>query len=132
MRYPGHCEKIRFLMNDLKLNNHREILKKIFENAIPKSHQDVVVIYVSVTGKKNGELCEAHYMNKVYPQAVMDTEWSAIQITTASSICVVIDLVLNNPDSYQGFVYQEKVSFKDFLANRFGRFYLTKEKEATK
>src|SRR3990167_7767411 len=31
LRYPGHCEKIKFLMNDLNLNKHRDILKSIFE-----------------------------------------------------------------------------------------------------
>ncbi|OGT31086.1 MAG: saccharopine dehydrogenase [Gammaproteobacteria bacterium RIFCSPHIGHO2_12_FULL_35_23] len=129
IRYPGHCEKMRFLMRDLKLNNHRDILKKILENSIPKTLQDVVVIYVSVTGKKKGELQEAQYMNKVYPQEVVGQTWSAIQITTASSICVVVDIVMNNPARYQGFVYQEKISFKEFLANRFANFYAKKDKK---
>src|SRR3990167_3865542 len=129
IRYPGHCEKMRFLMRDLKLNNHRDILKKILENSIPKTLQDVVVIYVSVTGKKKGELQEAQYMNKVYPQEVVGQTWSAIQITAASSICVVVDIVMNNPARYQGFVYQEKISFKEFLANRFANFYAKKDKK---
>lgn len=30
IRYPGHAEKIKFLMNDLKLNDDRETLKKNF------------------------------------------------------------------------------------------------------
>jgi len=29
LRYPGHCEKIHLLMNDLKLNNDRVTLKRI-------------------------------------------------------------------------------------------------------
>ena len=49
IRYPGHCEKIKFLMNDLKLNDDRDTLKRIFEHAIPKTFQDVVLVYVSVT-----------------------------------------------------------------------------------
>ena len=50
MRYPGHCENIRLLMNELKLNDDRETLKRILENALPKALQDVVLIYVAVTG----------------------------------------------------------------------------------
>ena len=45
LRYPGHCEKIQFLMNDLKLNEDRETLKRILEKAIPQTQQDVVIIY---------------------------------------------------------------------------------------
>ena len=33
LRYPGHCEKIHLLMNDLKLNEDRETLKRILERA---------------------------------------------------------------------------------------------------
>ena len=36
LRYPGHCEKIHFLMKDLKLNEDRETLKRILERAVPR------------------------------------------------------------------------------------------------
>jgi len=54
LRYPGHCEKIHFLMQDLKLNQDRGTLKRILENAIPQTLQDVVLIYVSAMGKQKG------------------------------------------------------------------------------
>src|SRR3990167_5279878 len=66
LRYPGHCEKIKFLMNDLKLNKHRDILKTIFEDAIPKTQQDVVVVYVSLIGKKNNKISEVSYAKQLY------------------------------------------------------------------
>jgi saccharopine dehydrogenase-like NADP-dependent oxidoreductase len=95
MRYPGHCEQMRLLMNDLKLNHDRGTLKRILENAVPQTLQDVVVIYVAVTGKQDGELREENYVNKVYPQVIAGRLWSAIQVTTASGICAVVDLVVN-------------------------------------
>ena len=52
LRYPGHCEKMRFLMNDLELRRDRETLARILENAVPRTLQDVVLLYVSVSGKK--------------------------------------------------------------------------------
>ena len=52
MRYPGHCAQMRLLMNDLKLNHDRDTLKRILENAVPQTLQDVVVIYVAVTGRQ--------------------------------------------------------------------------------
>ncbi|MEZ5459213.1 MAG: saccharopine dehydrogenase NADP-binding domain-containing protein, partial [Steroidobacteraceae bacterium] len=33
IRYPGHCAQMRLLMNDLKLNQDRDTLKRILENA---------------------------------------------------------------------------------------------------
>lgn len=123
IRYPGHCSKIRFLMNDLKLNHDRETLKRVFENAIPKTLQDVVLVYVSVTGIQDGHFLEENYVKKFYPKRIGGHRWSAIQLTTASGICAVMDLVLHNPEKYHGFVRQEQFSLDDLTNNRFGEYY---------
>jgi saccharopine dehydrogenase-like NADP-dependent oxidoreductase len=123
MRYPGHCEQVRLLMNDLKLNHDRGTLKRILENAVPQTLQDVVVIYVAVTGRQDGELREENYVNKVYPQEIAGRLWSAIQVTTAAGLTAVLDLVMNNPSDYKGFVRQEQFRLPQILANRFGNWY---------
>ncbi len=123
LRYPGHCEKIHFLMKDLKLNEARENLKRILENAVPKTLQDVVLIYVSVSGKQHGQLFEENYVKKIYPQRIAGLLWSAIQVTTASGVCAVVDQVLQNSTAYKGFITQESFSLAGFLANRFGQYY---------
>ncbi|MFT4058740.1 MAG: saccharopine dehydrogenase C-terminal domain-containing protein [Legionella sp.] len=123
MRYPGHCQKMRFLMKDLHLNEDRATLKRILENAIPKTYQDIVIVYVTVEGKKRGELTEKNYVKKIYPQEISGLEWSAIQVSTASSVCAVVDLVLGQANEYQGLVLQEKFQLTDVLKNRFGHYY---------
>jgi len=123
MRYPGHCKKIILLMNDLRLNNDRATLKKILEDAIPKTLQDVVLIYVAVTGMKDGQLFEENYVKKVYPQEIAGQMWSSIQVTTASGICSVMDIVLNNADRFSGFTTQESIGLNEVLTNQFGKFY---------
>jgi saccharopine dehydrogenase-like NADP-dependent oxidoreductase len=123
IRYPGHCEQMRLLMNGLKLNHDRDTLKRILENAVPQTLQDVVIIYAAVNGMQDGELREENYVNKVYPQVVAGRLWSAIQITTAAGVCSVIDIVLEDPTRYHGFVAQEQFRLRDILENRFGRYY---------
>ncbi|WP_455223333.1 saccharopine dehydrogenase family protein [Kaarinaea lacus] len=123
VRYPGHCKIIKLLMNDLKLNEDRATLKRILENAIPKTLQDVVLIYVAVTGLKDDDLFEENYVKKIYPVTIAGKLWSSIQITTAAGVCGVADIVLNNLDQYQGFVRQEDIAFDEFIANRFGQYY---------
>lgn len=123
LRYPGHCKIIKLLMNDLKLNHDRPTLKRILEDAIPKTVQDVVLIYVAVTGYKEGDLYDENYVKKIYPQTIGGKLWSSIQVTTASGICAVMDIVLSQPGKYQGFVTQESISLDEFIANRFGKYY---------
>ncbi len=123
IRYPGHCDQMRLLMNGLKLNHDRPTLKRILENAVPQTLQDVVIIYAAVTGDQDGEFREENYVNKVYPQVVAGRLWSAIQVTTAAGVCAIVDLVLENPEQRGGFVAQEEFRLADILDNRFGQFY---------
>jgi saccharopine dehydrogenase-like NADP-dependent oxidoreductase len=123
IRYPGHCEQMRLLMNDLKLNQDRATLKRILENAVPQTLQDVVIVYVAVSGRQDGELREENYVNKIYPQEILGRLWSAIQVTTAAGITAVVDLVLARPEKYRGFVRQEQFRLPEVLANRFGAWY---------
>lgn len=123
IRYPGHCEKMKFLMNDLKLNNDRDTLKRILEHAIPKTFQDVVLVYVSVTGEQDNQFVEENYVKKFYPLTINGHRWSAIQLTTACGICSVIDIVLTNADKYKGFVKQEQFTLDDLTNSRFGEYY---------
>jgi saccharopine dehydrogenase-like NADP-dependent oxidoreductase len=123
LRYPGHCEKIQLLMNDLKLNDDRETLKRVLEKAVPKTLQDVVLIYTSVTGMRKSELFEENFVQKIYPQTIAGKLWSAIQVTTAAGICSVVDLVFERSGQYRGFVTQETFELSSILSNRFGQFF---------
>jgi saccharopine dehydrogenase-like NADP-dependent oxidoreductase len=123
MRYRGHCAHIRLLMNGLRLREDQATLKRILEKAIPRTLQDVIVIYVSVTGLQHDEFREENYVNKVYPQVIAGRLWSSIQVTTAAGLCAVLDLIMSAPDRYKGFVSQEDFSLKEILSNRFGRYY---------
>ena len=131
MRYPGHCEQMRLLMNGLRMKDDRATLKRVLENAVPQTLQDVVIVYTAVTGLQDGALREENYVNKVYPQKVAGKLWSAIQITTASGICAIVDKVLGAPDKYKGFVAQEQFTLGEVLENRFGRLYADGGSSAT-
>lgn len=121
LRYPGHCEKMRFLMQDLHLNDDRDTLKKILLRALPQIEQDVMIVYVSVTGEVNGEYVEKNTVKIVYPKELFGEMRSAIQVTTASSAAAVIDIVHTDVKSYQGFVLQESMSLQEVMGNRFGK-----------
>ena len=123
LRYPGHCAMARLLMQDLRLNEDRDTLKRILERAVPRTTDDVVVIYVAVAGQQNGAFVEETFVRRVYPATIADRRWTAIQVTTAAGACAAIDLVLSSPDDWHGFVRQEQFALPAVLSNRFGRHY---------
>ncbi|BAM03060.1 saccharopine dehydrogenase family protein [Phycisphaera mikurensis] len=126
IRYRGHRDLIAFLMNDLRLNERREILKDILEHAVPMTPQDVVLIFCTATGQRDGHLVQVTDARKVYHGPFRGLDLSAIQLTTAASICAVLDLhATGKLPAGGGFVRQEQVPLADFLANRFGCCYAT-------
>ena len=50
--------------------------------------------------------------------------FSAIQITTAAGICAMVDLVVEGRLPRAGFVRQEQAVLSEFLANRFGSYFV--------
>lgn len=123
IRYPGHCQALRLLLNDLKLNQDRDTLKRILENALPSTAQDVVLVYVSASGMREGRFTEESYLKKIYPRQIGGRMWSAIQVATAAGLCGVLDIVLSEPANYQGFIPQESIAFSHFIDNPYGHYY---------
>lgn len=125
IRYRGHRDLIAFLVNELRLGERRHILKDIMEHAVPMTLQDVVLIFVTVTGWKGGYLTQVTDARKVYHAELFGEGWSGIQITTAAGICTALDLHRAGKLPGQGLVRQEQIDLDVFLANRFGRHYVT-------
>lgn len=125
VRYPGHRDIIKMLVRDLQLGlpDRRPILKEVLETAIPITRQDVVLVFASVCGTREGRLEQETYAKKIYSQRVNGHLLSAIQITTAAGICAMVDLVMQGKLPNKGLIRQEQAKLDDFLSNRFGSYY---------
>ena len=123
MRYPGHCELMRFLLNELYLRNERELANKLLRNALPAVDEDVVFVHAAVEGQKDGRLCRDEYV-RAYPAMQLDGKsWRAISWTTAASICAVVEMVAAGSLPNRGFIKQEEIPFDRFLATQNGALY---------
>jgi saccharopine dehydrogenase-like NADP-dependent oxidoreductase len=123
VRYPGHRDLVKMLIRDLRLGQRRELLKDVLEAAVPMTHQDVVLVFVTVSGMLNGRLTQESFAKKIYSNTLGTRPYSAIQITTAAGVCAMVDLVREGALPQRGFVRQEDADLDRFLANRFGQHY---------
>jgi saccharopine dehydrogenase-like NADP-dependent oxidoreductase len=123
IRYPGHAVIMRALLNDLRLRDRRHVLKDILQHAVPTTLQDVVIIFVTVSGHMKGQLVQETYANKIYSREVNGRMLSAIQITTSAAICTMLDLLAAGRLPPRGFVRHEDVALRLFVGNRFGRVF---------
>ena len=125
VRYPGHRALMQFLLSELRLASDQEALKDIMRKSVPTTMQDVVLVFVTVSGMRGGAYVQEVFARKIFAQrASGQTEAvSAIQITTAAGICAAVDLFRTGKLPQRGFIRQEQVALPDFLANRFGIAY---------
>jgi saccharopine dehydrogenase-like NADP-dependent oxidoreductase len=123
VRYVGHRDLMKVMVDELRLSEHREQFKELLERAIPVTFQDVVVTFCTVTGWRKGLLVQKSDARKIYHQQIGDEMWSAIQITTAAGVCAVLDLHAAGQLPRRGLLKQEQVTMEQFLGNRFGQYY---------
>ena len=57
--YPGHRDLVRLLARESRLCERRDVFKDVLEHAVPMTTQDVVLIFVSVSGEQGGRLMQS-------------------------------------------------------------------------
>lgn len=120
LRYPGHRDLMKFLLHDLNLAPRQELVTQIFDQEVPLTESDVVVFYVSVVGNDaEGRLKQRSFIKKLQGGKVGGRKLNAIQLTTAAGVVGVVELFARGRLG-RGFVRQESVALKDFLATRWG------------
>ena len=123
VRYPGHRDIMKMLLQELGMKDDQEMLKDILRRSIPMTMQDVVLVFVTVSGEREGKFVQEVFARKIFADRNEAAPLSAIQITTAAGICAAVDLFRDGKLPQRGFIRQEQVELPDFLANRFGSAY---------
>jgi saccharopine dehydrogenase-like NADP-dependent oxidoreductase len=119
LRYPGHRDLMKFLLFDLNLNQKRELLTQIFEQEVPLTFSDVVVLFVNCVGNDASGLIQRSFVKKIYAGTVLGRPLSAIQLSTAAGMAAVLEL-FSRGELRPGFVKQETVSMEQFLSTLWG------------
>lgn len=119
MRYPGHRDLMRFLLQDLNLAGRQELLTQIFDQEVPLTDADVVVFYVSAVGMHQGKLVQRSFVKKIHGETVHGRRLSAIQLTTAAGVVAVLELFARGVLPV-GFVKQESITQQQLLGTYWG------------
>lgn len=124
IRYKGHREYMAFLLHDLGFINDRKALRDILDRNIPSTPQDKCLILVEATGYNGDRLLQRTYASTIYSTHIGGRHLTAIQVTTAAGILAPLDMLLSGKLKQRaGLIRSEEISLKEFLDNRFGRYY---------
>lgn len=133
IRYPGHRDAVVMMRDILMMdeNEMREAFRKV-----PATDHDIVLVYVAAMGRKHrGPL--PNDPDPLPLQPMQSEVWAtvlrpvdhgphrllAIQASTASGVCGVLDMHANGQLPQVGLLRHADVHLDEFLQNRFGAYY---------
>jgi saccharopine dehydrogenase-like NADP-dependent oxidoreductase len=128
IRYPGHRDLMKFLLKDLNLIDYPKVLTEIFDQEVPMTENDVVIIYVNVLGSNEaGMMVQRSFVKKIYGGSINGRQFSAIQLSTAAGMVGILEM-FSRGGLQPGFVKQESVGLQEFLSTQWGgRIYASDE-----
>jgi saccharopine dehydrogenase (NAD+, L-lysine-forming) len=122
IRYPGHCQLMRFMLLELGLGRQRDEAVRLLTDAYPPVRDDLVILYAAAEGISGGRRAREELVRVYRPRIVAGETRTAIAWTTAAGAVGMLELLLIDgslPDS--GFLCQEGVSLEAFLATSAGQ-----------
>ena len=105
------------------MREQRDIAGQILVHAKPPVEDDVVYIHVSSEGEIDGRLQRKEFVQSYYPIEIVGSRQIAIAWTTSASVVAVIEMVRDGTLPNRGFLKQEDIPLKAFLATRTGSLY---------
>lgn len=123
MRYPGHAKLMNFFFHELLMRERRAEAGEILINAKPPVEDDIVYVHASAEGTIDGNLQRQEFVRGYRPIEVAGKQRTAISWTTAGSVVAIIEMVREGALPATGFLKQEEIGLKAFLATPTGGLY---------
>lgn len=123
MRYPGHVQLMNFFFHELLMRENRAEAGRILTNAKPPVDEDVVYVHAAAEGRAEGGMRRKEFVRAYYPIEIGGKKRTAIAWTTSASVVAVIEMVRDGKLPQSGFLKQEEIPLKPYLATRTGAYY---------
>jgi saccharopine dehydrogenase (NAD+, L-lysine-forming) len=121
IRYPGHCELMRFLLHELRLANKRGVVQELLAEAYPPVRDDLVVLYAAAEGSRAGRGAREEFVRLYRPRSIAGQLRTAIAWTTAAGAVAMVELLARGDLPSAGLVRQEDVPLDVFLTTSAGQ-----------
>ncbi|MBM4107942.1 MAG: saccharopine dehydrogenase family protein [Phycisphaerae bacterium] len=136
IRYPGHRDLMKFLLQDLRLGvkggpkapsgraYDRAAAIELLDLAIPATLQDCVVVFANAVGlRPDGRREQVNFRRVIRAASLWGRIWPAIELTTAAGVCAMVDLHRTAKLPATGLIRQEQCPIEAFNATPFGAAY---------
>jgi saccharopine dehydrogenase-like NADP-dependent oxidoreductase len=118
LRYPGHLDYIRFLLDDLKLSDRLYMFRNLLLNGLPRIGRDRVIIHIV-----DRNPAHPRHMTRVFDAvALKDGNFrSALFSVAAQHVCAVVDIIVQGLAPCQGVLHHSDLTLELLGKSRIGR-----------
>jgi len=121
VRYPGHCELMRFALRELRLGSRPELAQEVLVAACPPVRDDLVIVYAAAEGAHGGRLGREEFVRRYRPREIAGAVRTSIAWTTAAGAVGMVELLAQGALPACGFIRQEEVPLGSFLRTSAGQ-----------
>lgn len=119
IRYPGHLDLIRFLIDDFKLAKRPDLLHTLLMNGLPDTDDDEFLIAITARTNHQHRERETTRFWRALPARLGGVEVGAMRSAASSHVAAVLDLLRNGEIAGLGLVAQEDLPVAALLASPF-------------
>lgn len=120
LRYPGHLEYMRFLLDDLGLRGRRDMLRSLLLNGLPVIHDDVLLLVLTARGDRNGQMVERTISHRFVPNPEI-APFNALTTVAAGYAATSLLLLARGEIAGEGLVAHHQMDTNRLLSERFLR-----------
>jgi saccharopine dehydrogenase-like NADP-dependent oxidoreductase len=109
IRYPGHLDYMRLLIDDLHLRSRPYALKMLLNDGLPVTEDDVVLMFITARGTQNGQTVERSTFKSLCP-ALQANRFNALTRVAVGYAACLLDLLRQGALPERGFIDHRQIA----------------------
>lgn len=118
IRYPGHLDYMRFLMDDLGLRARRDMLRSLLCNGLPVIEDDILLLMVTARGNRGRQPTERTACYRFSPDATRGT-FNALTSVATGYAATLLSLLHHGQIASTGFIEHHRIDTQSLLSGLF-------------
>ena len=118
IRYPGHLDYMRFLLDDLGLRNRRDMLRSLLYNGLPVIEDDVLLLVVTARGYRGRQPTERTICHRFSPNRSLGP-FNALTSVATGYAATLLSMLHRGEIAPQGAVAHHRIVTETLLSREF-------------
>ncbi|MCR4264609.1 saccharopine dehydrogenase family protein [Nitratireductor sp. ZSWI3] len=118
LRYPGHLDYMRFLLDDLGLRHRRDMLRSLLMNGLPQIDDDLLLLAVTAKGSREHRPSEKTLVYSFRPLGE-NNPFNALNSVAAGYAASLLSMLQSGAIAQSGFIAHHRFRASELLSGEF-------------